>query len=274
MLKSIHLSDLATITKFVRQSVPQMMRFGQLLVLMVAIKFLNIVNITAAKVITNTTDALTATKPHLVFMLVDDWGWANVGHGYHRDLPTKEVVTPNINRLVKEGLELDQHYAFKFCSPSRSYLMSGRLPIHVNVLNAHPDIYNPDDPVSGFAGIPRNMTGLATKIKEGGYAAHQVGKWDAGMATPAADHTPKGRGFDSSFGYFHHANDYFTETAGKCQGSNITDLWNTDSPARGENGTGPDHYEEGLFKKKLLNVVNNHDPSPCITIILLCTPFN
>ena len=29
------------------------------------------------------------------------------------------------------------------------------------------------------------------------------------MATP--DHTPKGRGFDSSFGYFHHANDYFTE---------------------------------------------------------------
>ena len=46
-------------------------------------------------------------KPHLVFMLVDDWGWANVG--YHRDPPTKEVVTPNIDKLVKEGLELDQH---------------------------------------------------------------------------------------------------------------------------------------------------------------------
>ena len=92
------------------------MRFGELLVLVVAtiILFLNIVNITAAKVITNTTDVpLIATKPHLVFMLVDDWGWANVG--YHRDPPTKEVVTPNIDSLVKEGLELDQHYAFKFC---------------------------------------------------------------------------------------------------------------------------------------------------------------
>lgn len=40
-----------------------------------------------------------AGKPHLVFMLVDDWGWANVG--YHRDPPTKEVVTPNIDKLVK-----------------------------------------------------------------------------------------------------------------------------------------------------------------------------
>ena len=35
-----------------------------------------------------------AAKPHLVFMLVDDWGWANVG--YHRNETDKEVVTPNI----------------------------------------------------------------------------------------------------------------------------------------------------------------------------------
>ena len=57
-----------------------------------------------------------ATKPHIMFMLVDDWGWANVG--YHRNGTDKEVVTPNIDDLVKNGLELDQHYAYKFCSPS------------------------------------------------------------------------------------------------------------------------------------------------------------
>ena len=39
-----------------------------------------------------------------------------------------------------------------------------------------------------------------------------MGKWDAGMATK--DHTPLGRGFDSSFGYFHHANDYYTKGIG------------------------------------------------------------
>ena len=194
-------------------------------------------------------------KPHLVFMLVDDWGWANVG--YHRNPPTKEVVTPNIDDLVKNGLELDQHYAYQFCSPSRSCLMSGRLPIHVNDLNLAPDVYNPNDPVSGFAGIPRNMTGLATKMREAGYATHQVGKWDAGMATP--DHTPKGRGFQSSFGYFHHDNDYYTERVGSCNKSrDVVDLWDFDKPGNKSNGTA---YEEAMFRDHLLEVVKNHDTS-------------
>ena len=196
-------------------------------------------------------------KPHIVMMLVDDWGWANVG--YHRDPPTKEVVTPNIDRLVKEGLELNQHYAYRFCSPSRSSLISGRLPIHVNDLNLSPDHYNPDDPVSGFSAIPRNMTGIAEKMKNAGYATHQVGKWDAGMAT--VDHIPTGRGFESSFGYFHHDNDYYTEVVSNCNGTGIVDLWDTDKPAHGVNGTGPDNYEEGLFKEHLLQIVNNHDTS-------------
>ena len=198
------------------------------------------------------------SKPNLVFMLVDDWGWANAG--YHRNPPTKEVVTPNIDGLVEQGLELDQHYAYFFCSPSRASLLSGRLPIHVDDYpETRPDIYNPKDPVSGFAGIPRNMTGLATKMKLAGYAAHQVGKWDAGMATP--DHIPTGRGFDSSFGYYHHANDYYTEQTGQCEGTMIVDLWDTDKPAHGVNGTGPDNYEEGLFKQRVLDIVNNHDTS-------------
>ena len=47
------------------------------------------------------------------------------------------------------------------------------------------------------------MTVISAKMKEAGYATHQVRKWDAGMATP--DHTPKGRGFDTSLNYFHHA---------------------------------------------------------------------
>eukprot|EP00117_Sycon_ciliatum_P033144 scpid65228/ scgid25566/ Arylsulfatase B; N-acetylgalactosamine-4-sulfatase len=195
-------------------------------------------------------------KPHIVMILVDDWGWANVG--YHRQPPTKEVQTPNFDSLCKQGIELDQHYAYKFCSPSRSSLMSGRLPIHVNILNASPDIHNPEDPVSGFAAIPRNMTGMASKLKSAGYATHHVGKWDAGMATP--DHTPTGRGFDTTFGYFHHANDFYTEKAGGCmyekhRHSDITDLWMTDGPAVGFNGT---IYEEEMFKKHVLDILSSH----------------
>jgi hypothetical protein len=40
---------------------------------------------------------------------------------------------------------------------------------HVNPINAAPDIHNPADPVSGFAAIPRNMTGIGTKMSAAGY---------------------------------------------------------------------------------------------------------
>lgn len=84
---------------------------------------------------------------------------------YHRDPPTPEVVTPNIDSLVKQGLELDQHYAFRVCTPSRCSLLTGRLPIHVDDdRGIEPTYYNPKDPVSGFQGIPRNMTVIAEKL--------------------------------------------------------------------------------------------------------------
>jgi hypothetical protein len=67
-----------------------------------------------------------------------------------------------------------------------------------------------------------SVTGIAAKLKKAGYSTHQVrsrllnivaeaqvGKWDAGMAT--VDHTPHGRGYDTSFGYFNHDNDYWNE---------------------------------------------------------------
>lgn len=201
----------------------------------------------------------TAAKPHILFMLVDDWGWANVG--YHRDPPTKEVVTPNIDSLVYDGLQLDQHYVFKLCSPSRCSLLTGRLPIHVNDDNkVKPSFYNPKDPLSGYQGIPRDMTVIAEKLKEAGYATHQVGKWDAGMAT--RDHIPKSRGFDSSLCYFHHDNYFYNETMSHCNSTAIVDLWGTDAPASNLNGTGPDMgYEEGLFKEQLLKIIENHNTS-------------
>ena len=98
------------------------------------------------------------------------------------------------------------------------------------------------------------MTGIATKLKRGGYATHQVGKWHVGMATP--DHTLIGHGFDSSLGYFQGSNDYYTEKFGHCEGVAMVDLWDTDKPANDMKGT---EYEEGLFKQRLLDIVDNHN---------------
>lgn len=136
--------------------------------------------------------APTASKPNLVFVLVDDWGWANVG--FHRDPAwpgNNETVTPNIDRLAAGGLVLDRNYVYKLCSPTRSALQTGRNPIHVNVLNSDIAQHNDADPEAGFQGAARSFTGIAEKLRGVGYSTHQAGKWNVGMALEAQ--TPAGR---------------------------------------------------------------------------------
>jgi len=52
-------------------------------------------------------------KPNIVFVLVDDLGYSDVG--FHNPA----IKTPNFEKLVNEGLVLGRHYVFKYCSPSR-----------------------------------------------------------------------------------------------------------------------------------------------------------
>jgi arylsulfatase A-like enzyme len=134
-----------------------------------------------------------------------DVGWANVG--WNRKAPTKEVVTPVLDSLVAEGIELTQFYTFKYCSPTRSSLQSGRNPIHVNVLNSL-HMYNPNSTdTAGVSGIALNFTTLPEKMRLAGYVPHAVGKWDCGGAT--LRQTPAGRGYESWLGYWSACNDYW-----------------------------------------------------------------
>eukprot|EP00039_Didymoeca_costata_P029876 m.26828 g.26828 ORF g.26828 m.26828 type:complete len:552 (+) comp7838_c0_seq2:45-1700(+) len=225
-----------------------------------------------------------APKPHVLFILIDDLGHAELG--YHREVKTQEVQTPNIDKLVSEGVQLERHYVHKFCSPTRCAIQSGRAPIHVNVINAAPEVRNPADRVSGYAGMPVNMTGIAEIMKRGGYKTHFAGKWDVGMATPM--HTPIGRGYDTTLHYFHHANDYFTfKDGGSCSGTMITDLWNKWDASQGPYGHGaktmkngpqcsmgnqnpPNQtcvFEDDLFENRVKKVVQNH-PSPDIPLFM------
>ena len=107
-----------------------------------------------------------ADKPHLVFFMADDTGWNNVG--WHNP----DMLTPHADALVAEGVELDRHYAFVYCSPSRSSFMTGGLPYHVQQINRQ----NCD---TGQGVAPLNMTFLPAKLAAVGYQTFHVGKWYA-----------------------------------------------------------------------------------------------
>lgn len=205
----------------------------------------------------------TPAKPHVLLVLADDLGWGNVG--WHRKPAFAETQTPILDGLVKDGIELNRFYVYHACSPTRSALQTGRYPIHVNSINADPTIYNASSASGTGAGIPRNMTGMAAKLKSAGYHTVMAGKWDAGMATPT--HTPHGRGYDSGLCYFHHANTYWTQGTGDSTCGVNYDLYDTTGPAIGLISAGHvDHYnesayEEAIFHRRMQAEVEAHDAS-------------
>lgn len=232
-------------------------------------------------------------KPHILYILLDDYGWADAG--WHRPANWSDLKTPNMDALVSggaclhtvfslsvlhshtdhtaTGVELDRQYAYKFCSPTRSAVQSGRNPIHVNVVNVDMGLHNASDPVSGYAGIPPDMTGMAEVMTKGGYETHAYGKWDAGMATPAQ--TPQGRGYQKSLFYYWHANDFWTMKTDPCKLSNGTtanpvDLWDTSKPATNlvndpgcsqKNQTGC-VYEDELFTNHVIEAIEQRTEKP------------
>ena len=109
------------------------------------------VGIVAASLVSATVDP---PPPHIIAILADDYGWADAG--WHREPGYKEVQTPIMDGLVKSGIEMDRHYVFKFCSPTRSAIQSGRNPVHVNAQNLGMNSWDPANPFQGVSGIPVN----------------------------------------------------------------------------------------------------------------------
>lgn len=188
----------------------------------------------------------------VVIVLADDVGYHDVSYTRGGSNGTGEFATPQIDALAHEGIILEHHITDFMCTPSRCSLLTGRLPVHVQQGQAFPE--------TPSAGIPRNMTAIAAKMKAAGFSTHAVGKWDAGFATPT--HTPEGRGFDTSLVYAEHMNEYWTQrifpggTACTLINASIVDLWDSTQggPARSLAGT---KYIEFLFADRVGEVIAN-----------------
>lgn len=79
----------------------------------------------------------------------------------------------------------------KYCSPTRSSLLSGRLPLHVNQNNEC-------NQVTSKSGPDLRYTLLPAKMKQAGYATAMTGKWHLGARSAA--NLPINRGFDQHLG--------------------------------------------------------------------------
>ena len=121
-----------------------------------------------------------ATRPNILFILVDDLGWNDVG--YHGS----EIDTPHIDRLAREGVRFEQHYVMPTCSPTRTALMSGWYPSRYGVLS----------PTNERVFAPGTTT-LASALRDSGYDTGIVGKWHLG-SKPAWG--PLQFGFNHSYG--------------------------------------------------------------------------
>ena len=173
-------------------------------------------------------------KPNIVFVLVDDWGFSEVG------FRNPMIKSPNFDELAKTGLILDRHYVYMYCSPSRASFLTGRWPHHAHQWNI---------PRTAQAGANINMTMLPAKLKQAGYKTHMIGKWHQGFFDPA--YLPVNRGFDTSSGFLSGDEDHMTEVA-QC----AVDYWKNLAPDT-RNGT----YDAYTYRDDLTEIITKHDTS-------------
>ncbi len=136
------------------------------------------------------------SKPNILIIIPDDLGWSDVG--YHGS----EIKTPNIDKLAKTGIILEQHYVMPTCTPTRVSLMTGKYPSRYGITGPdYGEVIDSGDPT------------LASILKENGYFTAIAGKWHMG----SPPYTPLKYGFQSSYGYFDgqidpYTHEYKTET--------------------------------------------------------------
>jgi arylsulfatase A-like enzyme len=144
------------------------------------------------------------SKPNVIFILVDDMGWGDVGAFWqnqrraNNDRGEPWQMTPALDALAAGGVMLTNHYtAAPVCAPSRASLLLGLSQGHANVRD------------NQFDKALQDSHTLGTVLKQAGYHTAAIGKWGLqgggnDMAGPDWPAHPASRGFDYYLGYIRH----------------------------------------------------------------------
>jgi len=164
-----------------------------------------------------TSGGATANRPNLVFINIDDLGYADIG-------PFGSTLnrTPNLDRMAAEGRRLTTFYGAPVCSPSRAALMTGCYPKRALPI---PHVLFPGNNM-GLA--PSEVT-VAEVLKSAGYVTGIVGKWHLG---DQPEFLPTRQGFDEYFG-LPYSNDMGPQSDG------VKSNWGDPLPATPKNPQPP-----------------------------------
>ena len=177
--------------------------------------------------------AAPAAKPNIVVFLSDDMGWAQPGFNGGKD-----VATPNLDRLAREGAKLAQFYVTSVCSPTRAALLTGRYPFR----NGMEERSHGND----TGGMLKDERTLAQALKAAGYDTAIFGKWHLGVWDKR--HLPMQRGFDHQYGYYGALIDSFTKIRGS------TYDWHRNEQPLDQPG-----YVSWLIADEFADVLKRHD---------------
>ncbi len=130
-------------------------------------------------------------RPNVVFILIDDMGWTDVGcYG------SKFHETPHIDRLADQGMKFtDAYAACPVCSPTRASIMAGQYPARIGITDFIPGHWRPYEKLivpENRLQLPLESITLGDMFKEQGYATCYIGKWHLGDK----DYSPDKQGFD------------------------------------------------------------------------------
>ncbi|XP_022329100.2 arylsulfatase B-like [Crassostrea virginica] len=184
-----------------------------------------------------------AKPPHILFIVADDYGWNDVG------FRNPDVITPNIDKLARSGMILDSSYVMPVCTPSRNSFMTGHYAYKSGLQHL---VILPQQ----AACAPLNYTFLPQKLKELGYATHAIGKWHLGFCKWEC--TPTYRGFDSFYGYYNGAEDYYSLSV-----AGGKDFRDNKTPV---NATG--EYSTYLYARRAKSIIMEHNVSQPLYLYL------
>jgi arylsulfatase A-like enzyme len=137
-----------------------------------------------------------AKRPNIVFVLVDDLGWMDLGYQ-----GSAFYQTPNLDRLAASGVRFtDAYAACPVCSPTRASIMTGKYPTRLNITDWIPGVDPKNRKLLGpkdLHNLPLAETTLAETLHDAGYKTFFAGKWHLGETE---GFWPERQGFDINKG--------------------------------------------------------------------------